>query len=126
MLTLIEWGGFPVWFVLLFGFISLGAAAFFVRKPERRQLGLVIGMSVATLFSILNGVAADLATVGHALNVKWDKFYTADHAYQGVVQAWGQGFAESLSPAIIGFTLLSLTWLVAAVGLRRMTQSQAA
>ena len=34
-----------------------------------------------------------------------------------------QGIAESLSPGIIGFTLLSLTWLVASVGLRRMPEA---
>jgi hypothetical protein len=120
MLTLIEWGGFPIWFVLLFGFISLGAAGFFVFRPDRRQLGLVIGMSLATFFSILNGIVADLATVGHSANVGWDK-YVAEGGLPIIPRMVSQGFAESLSPGIIGFTLLSLTWLVAAVGLRRMT-----
>ena len=120
MWTLIEWGGFPIWFVLGFGLISLGAAALFARRPDRRQLRLVIGMSVATLFSILNGIVADLATVGHHINVGWEKYYSVEGGYQGVVRAINQGTAESLSPGIIGFTLLSLTWLVAAVGLRRL------
>ena len=119
MWTLIQWGGFPIWFVLAFGFISLGGAALFARRPDKRQLAFVIGMSVATLFSILNGIVADLCTVGHSINAHWDKFYSAEGGYQGVVQALNQGSAESLTPGIIGFTLLSLTWLVVATGLRR-------
>jgi hypothetical protein len=120
MWTLIQWGGFPIWFVLAFGFISLGGAALFARRPDKRQLAFVIGMSVATLFSILNGIVADLATVGHAANVHWDDLFK-----QAAVPIWSQGFAESMSPGIIGFTLLSLTWLVVATGLRRMPREAA-
>jgi hypothetical protein len=119
MWTLIEWGGFPIWFVLGFGLIALGSAALFARRPDRRGLGLVIGMSLATLFSILNGIVADLATVGHHIMVRWDG-YVADGGPATIARIASQGIAESLSPGIIGFTLLSLTWLVASVGLRRL------
>ena len=123
MWTLIEWGGFPIWFVLGFGFISLACAAWFARKPERRQLRLIIGMSLATLFSILNGIVADLATVGHHINIGWEKYVT-EGGPSYIARVASQGFAESLSPGIIGFTLLSLTWLVASVGLRRMPSAE--
>ena len=125
MWTLIEWGGFPIWFVLGFGLIALGSAGLFARRPDRRGLGLTIGMSVATLFSILNGVAADLATVGHSIMVNWDRF-TSEAGPANIARIAGQGIAESLSPAIIGCTLLSLTWLVASVGLRRLSLREAA
>src|SRR4051812_8370576 len=119
MWTLIEWGGFPVWFVLGFGLISLLAAAWFAWRPDRGPLGVVIGMSLATLFSILNGIVADLATVGHHINVGWNQ-YVADGGPAIIARVASQGFAESMSPGILGFTLLSLTWLVASVGLRRL------
>jgi hypothetical protein len=119
MWTLIEWGGFPIWFVLGFGFIALVCAAQFARRPERRSLRLVVGLSLATGFSILNGIVADLATVGHSIMVNWDEF-TREHGPANIARIASQGIAESLSPGIIGFTLLSLTWLVASVGLRRM------
>ncbi len=118
MWTLILWGGFPIWFVLAFGLMSLAAAARFAASAKRQQLGLVVGLSVATLFSVLNGIVADLATVGHSVMVGWDR-YVADGGPANLARIWGQGLAESLSPGIIGFTLLSLTWLVAAVGLNR-------
>jgi hypothetical protein len=122
MWTLIQWGGFPIWFVLVFGFISLGCAVLFSWRPDRRRLRLIRGLSLATLFSILNGIAADLATVGHAIMTRWEQF-TAEGGPANVARIASQGFAESLSPAIIGFTLLSLTWLVASVGLRRMPEA---
>ena len=62
---------------------------------------------------------ADLATVGHHINVGWEK-YTSDGGAAMIARIASQGIAESLSPGIIGFTLLSLTWLVASVGLRRL------
>jgi hypothetical protein len=119
MWTLIEWGGFPIWFVLAFGFIAFGSAVLFAWQPQRRGLRLIIGMSLATLFSILSAIAADLATVGHSVNVGWQKYMT-DGGHDMVTRIINQGIAESLSPGIIGFTLLSLTWLVASVGLRRL------
>jgi hypothetical protein len=126
MITLFHEGGFPMWFVLLFGTITLGAAIRFAIKADRRQLGFIIGLSVATLFSVLVGFVADLGAVGHNVAGHWDKFYSATDGYQGVVMAWSQGFAESMSPGILGFTLLSLTWLIAAVGLSRSSRLQAA
>jgi hypothetical protein len=119
MWTLIEWGGFPIWFVLAFGFLALGSAALFAWQPHRRGLRLIIGMSLATLFSIFSAIVADLATVGHSVNVGWQKYMT-DGGHDMVARIINQGIAESLSPGIIGFTLLSLTWLVASVGLRRL------
>jgi hypothetical protein len=116
MWTLIREGGYPMWFVIAFGLASLVGAARFVRSADRRQLGFVVGMSVATLFSILNGIAADLAAVGH--NVP--KFF--EDTKTPLAFVYGQGFAEAMSPGVMGFTLLSLTWLVAAVGLGRAAQ----
>jgi hypothetical protein len=118
MLELFKWGGFPMYFVTGFGLIALGAAALFAATADRRRLGFVIGMSVATLFSTLNAIVADLCTVGHHINIGWNE-YIADGGNAVIARIASQGFAESLSPGIFGFTLLSLTWLVASVGLRR-------
>jgi hypothetical protein len=116
MMDLIREGGYPMWFVLAFGLLSLGGAARFARSADRRHLGFVIGMSVATLFSVLNGFVADLAAVGHSVNHNYEEFAKVEG---GIARIINQGFAESMSPGIMGFTLLSLTWLIAAVGLAR-------
>ena len=114
MMTLIREGGFPMWFVLLFGSLSLAAAARFARSADRRHLGLVIGASLATLFTILMGFSANFSAVFH----KAPRF-VEDHPDVPIWAIYSQGFGEALAPGIIGFTLLSLTALIATVGLNR-------
>jgi Na+/H+ antiporter NhaC len=116
-MDLIREGGWPMWFTLIFGLLSLASAARFARSADRRHLGFVIGISTATLFSIFNGFAADLAAVGNSVA----RGYPDNETYLRVIN---KGFAESMSPGILGFTLLSLTWLVAAVGLGRAARAQ--
>lgn len=69
--TLIREGGWPIWFTLLFGLITLGGAARFALSARRKHLGFVVGMAAATFFSTLNGMVADLAAVGHHTNSDW-------------------------------------------------------
>src|SRR5688500_14245085 len=108
MLTLIRWGGMPMWFILLFGLLCLGAAALHAFRPSARSLLFVVGMGLATLFSTLTGTCADLAKVFVNL---------PRHLGDGPLQ-WPilfQGLAESMSPGIIGFTLPWLSALLTAV-----------
>jgi hypothetical protein len=112
MLTLIRWGGVPMWFILLFGLLCLGGSALHALRPKARRLAFVRGMGLATLFSTLTGICADLAKV----------FVHIPERFGEQALPWPilfQGMAESLSPGIIGFTLLSLSALLSAVGAAR-------
>ena len=44
MMTLIREGGFPIWFVLLFGMVTLAGAVAYAVKAQDRLLGLVRGI----------------------------------------------------------------------------------
>jgi hypothetical protein len=113
MLDLVMQGGGGMVPVLLFGLIALVTAGLFVWRPEPRKLAYLRGMSVATIFAILAAVAADLSAALH---------HTA-----GDPERWGAdwhlallvGLGESLAPAILGFALLALVWMLAAFGMRR-------
>jgi hypothetical protein len=118
MLKLIQEGGFAMLFVLGFGLIALVAAILFAARPAQRKLPFVRGMSYATLFAILSGICADLATVAHAIP---GQFAEDPKWYFAMIL----GFGESLAPGILGFTLLSLVWLVSAVGERRLARAGA-
>ena len=116
MMYLMKAGGFPMWIVLLFGIISLAGAILFVREPEEGKLGFIRGMSVATVFAILSGVFSDIAaTCYHAVNVA--EFRT------NMTESVIVGISESMSPAILGFSILAVVWLVTAVGVRRLAAS---
>ena len=114
MLTLIEQGGLPIWFLLIFGAFSLLLGAGFARRPEPARLKLVLAMSIATLCTTLTSVCAALAMVGHHLPE-----YLAQHPKEARGDALLQGMAESLGPAVLGFTLLTLVALFVALGCYR-------
>jgi hypothetical protein len=118
MLNLIREGGFVMVFVIGFGLTALVAAILFAVRPAQRKLPFVRGMSMATLFAVLSGICADLAAVAHAI----PKQFADDPKWYLVTIL---GFGESMAPGILGFTLLSLVWLVSAVGERRLARSEA-
>jgi hypothetical protein len=113
MLTLIRNGGFPMLFILAFGFVGLAAAAWYAFRPNPRSLGFIVWLGAATLFSTLMGTAADLGATC---------YHVARAIEQGVSDWHGhlvEGLAESMSPGIMGFALLAVTALVVSVGKAR-------
>ena len=114
MQTLMLEGGWPMWFTLLFGGLSLVTAVWYA--AGRGRLGVVVALGTATAFTSLMGMCADLAAVGHHLNQRWDE--TEEPARMAF-----QGFAESMSPGILGFTFVALTAFVVAVAIGRRGQS---
>lgn len=117
MLDLIREGGGPMLFVLIFGALTFVAAGLFAWRGDRRRLGFVTAMGLATLLSIGAGVAADLAAVGHHGTARCAEMHIEPTTCLLV------GFAESMAPAIAGFTLLSLAAMLAAVGMSRTARS---
>lgn len=113
MMQLILEGGFPMWFLLIFGGASLGAAGMFARRPNRERLPLVVALTLTTIFAAIMGVFADLAAVGHHMSEHWEKFEPT------LTQSLLQGFAESMAPGILGFGLVTLTTLLVVLGLYR-------
>ena len=116
MMYLMRAGGFPMWIVLLFGIIILAAAILFARRPDEGKLGFIRGMSVATVFAVVSGLASNLAAT----------FYKSLHVPEfraELLESVLMGVSESMSPAILGFSILSIVWLITAVGVRRLASS---
>lgn len=110
-------GGAPMWFIAIFGVVALAVSARFVMCPNAQRLGLIRGLWLATLFSIGAGVTADLAAVMmHVANKP--EFANSPHVHLTVMT----GIGESMAPAILGFSLLSLSAFLTAIGSRRMPQ----
>ena len=104
-----------MWVVLLFGLIALVAAGLFAFRPDERKIAFIRAMSAATTFAVLSGVASDIGAVMHKVpqHPEWSK---SPELHLIVMM----GIGESMAPAILGFTLLALVWMVAAVGVRRL------
>ncbi|HEX2674162.1 MAG TPA: hypothetical protein VHM25_24970, partial [Polyangiaceae bacterium] len=114
MMTLFREGGFPMWFLLAFGLLLLISGARFAMRPDVARLRLVFALATATLFTMVTAVGAALATVGHQA-----PDYLARHPELTLAAVLLQGFAESLSPVILGSTLLTLAALFIALGFHR-------
>ena len=119
MWTLIRNGGVPMFFILVVGLLALGASFYFAARPQRRSLGFIQSMAQATLFGTLAATAADLGATLYAATRAWEQPDTGPHkAAQMIVE----GFAESTSPGILGFSFLALTAMLTAVGRRRLDE----
>jgi hypothetical protein len=111
-------GGAPMIAIALFGGLCLIAGGVYAVRPSPRLLLTISALGVSVLFSIAAGTLADFAAVG--ANIPAHPEWMRDTDLSLVLL---QGFAESMSPGILGFSLLSLTALECAVGLARSARS---
>ena len=114
MTDLIRDGGAPMWAILFFGLIDLGAALRYAYRPARARLPPIVALSLAVLFSTACGVMADIAAVGSHVTAR-PEWANSPKIHLLLLQ----GLAESMAPGILGFSVLSLVALLCAVGLRR-------
>jgi hypothetical protein len=117
MIDLLREGGGPMLFVVIFGALTFAAAAVFAVRGDRRRLGFITWMGLASALSILGGVCSDLASVGHHGVARCAERHIEPTACLLV------GMAESMAPGIVGFTLLSLAAMLTAVGMSRTARS---
>lgn len=122
MLWLIRAGGFPMWFILLFGSLLLLSTGWFAVRPDERRLGLARGAGLATLFSTLAATAAALGATFHTLAGEGDRHPELSIVSPDGPRALLMGLAESMSPMIMGFTFLSLAGFLYAVGAARASR----
>lgn len=121
MLTLIQEGGLPMWFILAFGMVTLGASVAYAIRMQERFLRLAVGMGWATGFSTVTGLALALGASFHALsgNRRPDISIEMPHGTQVMFQA----LAESMSPLIMGPAFLTLAAMFLAAGRFRQASS---
>lgn len=104
-----------MWVVLIYGLVTLVAAGFFAARPEEAKIAFIRAMSTATVFATLGGVASCLGAVfAHIPN---NEELAKSPKLHLIVMV---GIGESLAPAILGFVILSLVWVVTAAGVRRL------
>jgi hypothetical protein len=107
-------GGFSMWFVILFSGVTLIAAVIFAVRADLKKVAFIRGMTAATVFSILCGVLANLLAVARHVGADEQLAKSAELPMILII-----GFGESITPAILGFAVLAVTWLIVAAGVRR-------
>ena len=123
MWTLIRNGGvIPMLFILVFGLLGLAASFYFAVRAERRLLGFIKSIMQAVLFATLAATAADLGATLYASSHAWEEPGAGPPLAAHMIV---QGFAESTSPGILGFSFLALSAMLTAVGRRRLDERSA-
>ncbi len=118
MANLIREGGVPMFFLLGFGLLALAFAVRFAVAPSQRALRTAVALSAATGFTTITGVCAAFAAVGHHAPE-----YLKRHPETTLAEVVLLGVGESMSPGILGFTMLSLIASIVALGVWRQDPS---
>ena len=108
-------GGAPMIVIVVFGLVAVLASAHFAWRPRPEALYYIGALCLAVLFSIFAAVAGDLIEVCVSVAGNPDM---SSSPQVGMILV--EGLGESLSPAVLGFSVLSIVSLISAVGLRRL------
>ena len=109
-------GGFNMFVLLALGIPAWIAGAKFARNASPQRLSIIRALTWAIAFAILVGVAAGLAsTCKYVVSVP--------EAQKDPLPYLLQGFAETMTNAILGGGFLVITWILVAVGVRRMPET---
>ena len=101
-------GGWAMWPLLLFGLVCLGAAVRFATRPGPRWLAFTGAMWLTILTTITHAVLTNLGSVFRYLSTT-----TASDDRTVLLFV---GLKESLRPAALGGTFLTLAALCVAIG----------
>jgi hypothetical protein len=112
MIKFFQAGGFNMWVLAGLGIVLVWTAIRFARNPDARRLSIVRALTLALVFSTLAGFFSGLGVT--AVNsVRLRPEYPLEELLL-------QGFAESTANITLGSGLGFITWILVAVGLRRM------
>ena len=115
MISFIRAGGFPILIVLGLGLGLLFIAVAFTRRPRLSRLGVIRALTAAVVFASLSAVTVNFMMVMRKVpaNPEWAR--SPDLPL--IVMT---GLGEAVTPAILGFTILSIAWMLGAVGMRQV------
>ena len=113
MIDFFRAGGWMMFVILAIAIPMLVTAAKFARDASPHGLSLVRALTAAVVFASIAGVVTDLATVARAVA-------GIPELLKEPLANLLQGFNESMAPAELGFSLVTIAWILVAFGVRRM------
>jgi hypothetical protein len=119
MMEFLKAGGFAIWYVLALSLSLLAICAHFAYRPRAKQLALVRGLTWALVFGIASAVATNVLAVFSKVPNNEEWAHSPDMPLIVMV-----GLGEAITPAVLGFTFLSLSWLLVAFGMRREVDAE--
>jgi hypothetical protein len=118
MLGLIHSGGYNMWVLAAIGLVMVGTAIQFARSADPHRLSIVRALTVAIVVASIAGFIAGLIKTGGAVG-------TTPHELDERLPAMIHGFVESCSNLVFGGAFVVITWVLIAIGVRRMPHDPA-
>lgn len=106
-------GGYASFLVVVLAGLTVVASARFAWRPRERFVATLRTLSTATVFAILGGLLVNF----HAVMTKVPALPAESGPLLLLIM---EGLPEAVVPAVFGFLMLSLAWLFAAAGVRRL------
>ncbi len=113
MLGFMRAGGFNMWVLALLAIPALWTAVQFARNADPHRLSILRALTLAIVFCTITGFVTGLVATCH---------YVAGspEVLEDPLPILLIGFAESCANLVLGGGIVTLTWILIAVGVRRM------
>lgn len=113
MLDFFRAGGFAMFPLTVLGIALLITGIKFARNADPQRLSLIRALTTTIVFAMILGVASGLASTAKFVATQPD-------GQKEPLPYLLQGFAETMTNVILGGSFVVLTWILVAVGVRRM------
>ncbi|MCB9571666.1 MAG: hypothetical protein H6709_06200 [Kofleriaceae bacterium] len=110
-------GGVPIWIVMVLAVPLLYLGVRFAIAADARRLAILRALTWAQIAAIGSGVTSNVMTVMWHLGRRLEPG-------ESPLPALFIGLGESLTPAVLGLSVLSVVWILMAFGLRRAPRSE--
>ncbi|MFS8068951.1 MAG: hypothetical protein ACMG6S_21530, partial [Byssovorax sp.] len=118
MMNFFKEGGWAMWPILILSLVTVGASARFASRPDRRQIGFLVSMALATVVSVFHATWVD---IGSVLGVLADETRVSDAMMPRVL---AEGLKECTRPGALGAGFLTLAAILVAVGMLRLGREE--
>ena len=116
MLHFIRAGGYPIGICIALSIPLLYLAVRLAIRLDARRLAMVRALTWAQIFAVVSGVASDVLAVLWYLGRNLKEI-------ENPLEPLFIGLGEALTPAVLAMSVLTVTWILVAFGLRRTPKS---
>ena len=113
MFGMIRSGGYNMWFLALIGAVMVWTAIQFARNADPHRLSILRALTVATVVASIGGFIAGLIKTCSGAGGTPEELTNR-------LPMLVHGFAESCTNLVFGGAFVVITWVLVAVGVRRM------
>jgi hypothetical protein len=115
MLGFMRSGGYGMWFLLAMSLVLLYQSGRFAWRATPQRLSIIRALTLAQAFAAITAFVGNVIAVSHFCRANPDECG---------LSAIVEGLGESIAPLSLGGGLLTLAWILVAIGVGRMPRER--